>query len=198
MSHFSVWSFSRLLVGGVLDFIALILCSCAWGVRPPFVRCAFLCHPMLHSLRLLALPCNVIAANGFDYWCAPVPNHLIGHWSNTLAVQNRPARFKFLFLSVSYVSRVQLQGQVEMRITLFALVDALYLETGVYRQRIHPNSLAPQLDCYIIILLGLIDRFLCIGQRVGMTAFNLALFHCLMVGCSLFQSVTVILDALRH
>ena len=43
--------------------------SCAWGVRPPFVRCAFLCHPMLHSLRLLALPCNVIAANGFDYWC---------------------------------------------------------------------------------------------------------------------------------
>ena len=45
------------------------LCSCALGVRSPFVRCAFLCHPMLHSLRLPALPCNVIAANGFDYWC---------------------------------------------------------------------------------------------------------------------------------
>lgn len=68
MSHFSVWSFSRLLVGGVLDFIALILCSCAWGVRPPFVRCAFLYHPMLRSIWLHRLPCIVIAANGFDYW----------------------------------------------------------------------------------------------------------------------------------
>lgn len=154
-------------------------------------QCYTLCgclHSPVTSYRLTALITGV----------APVPNHLIGHWSNTLAVQNRPARFKFLFLSVSYVSRVQLQGQVEIRITLFALVDALYLETGVYRQRIHPNSLSPQLDCYIVVFLGLIDSFLCIGKRVGMTALNLTLFHCLMVGGRFLQSVTVILDALWH
>ncbi len=130
MSHFSVCSFSLLLFGGVLDFIALILCSCALGVRPPFVRCAFLYHPMLRSIWLHRLHCNVIAANGFYYWCvssADLPHRSL---VETLAVLNLPARFKFLFLSVSYVSRVQLQGQVEMGITLFALVDALYIETG--------------------------------------------------------------------
>lgn len=81
------------------------------------LNCAFLSRPVLRSMWLHTLPCNVIAANGFDYWCAPVPTYLIGHWQNLLAVLTALHRFKCLFLSVSDVSGVPLQGQVEMRIT---------------------------------------------------------------------------------